>query len=114
METLGQTSVRTFAVMSLMSLCHIEGSPPQWQLKACSTLNFFPQVQWEGKYGSGHPYHRLMASLKAPLCRVKPCSVSGNTASQSLNHRPWPVVSWWGEILTVWLLHQPVLTAAVL
>ena len=54
--------------------------PTTMELKACSTLNFFPKVPWEGKYGSGHPYRRLMASLKAPLCRVKPCSVSGNTA----------------------------------
>ena len=82
METLGQTSIRTSAVMSLMLLCRIGGSPPQWQLKARSTLNFFLHLQWEGKYGSGHPYRRLMASLKVPLCRVKLCSVSGNTASQ--------------------------------
>ena len=43
--TLGETSVRKSAVISLMSLCLREGNPPQGQLKACSTVNFFPHVQ---------------------------------------------------------------------
>ena len=33
--TIGETSVRKSAVMSLMSLCLREGNPPQGQLKAC-------------------------------------------------------------------------------
>ena len=80
--TLGETSVRKSAVMSLMSLCLREGNPPQGQLKACSTVNFFLHVQQDGRCGSCHPYLSLMASLKAPLCRVKPCSDSGGTTSQ--------------------------------
>ena len=43
-----QTSVSRCAVISLISLCLIEGKPPLWQLRAWSTVNLLPQAQWEG------------------------------------------------------------------
>ena len=107
--TLGETSVRKSAVMSVMSLCLREGNPPQGQLTACSTVNFFPHVQQDGRCGSCHPYLSLMASLKAPLCRVKPCSDSGRTTSQCdalfFYRSPLPVVGWREVCHVTWLLH---------
>ena len=43
--TFEQTSVISFAVRSLTSLCRMEGSPPQGQLKACSVEKVEPQTQ---------------------------------------------------------------------
>ena len=81
-HTLWQTSVSSEAVMSLMSLCLSVGRPPREQLKACSTVRFFPHTQWEGKCDSCQPYLRHNASLKAPLCTLKPCSTKGIIHSQ--------------------------------
>ena len=38
-STLGHTSVRSWAVKSLMRFCLIVGNAPLWQLKACVVLN---------------------------------------------------------------------------
>ena len=48
-STLGQTSVSSFAVKSLMLLCRMEGSPPQGQLSAYSVEKVEPQTQCEGR-----------------------------------------------------------------
>ena len=42
----------------------------------------FPHTQFAGKSGGCHPYLRHRASLKAPLCRAKPCSAMGRADSQ--------------------------------
>ena len=44
-----QTSVSRCAVISLISLCLIEGKPPLLQLRAWSTVNLLQQAQWEGR-----------------------------------------------------------------
>ena len=44
---------------------------------ACSIVNRFPQTQLDGNKGGRQPYLRHKASLKAPLCNAKPCSVKG-------------------------------------
>ena len=38
------------------------------QFKACSTLNGWQQLQWEGEFWSDQSYQREMASLNADLC----------------------------------------------
>ena len=43
-----QISVSKLVVMSLISLCRMEGKPPLEHDKACSTENFVPQTQAEG------------------------------------------------------------------
>ena len=80
--TLWHVSVRSCAVRSRSSLCLIEGKPPQGQLRACSMVSCFPQTHFAGKSGGLHPYLRHRASLKAPLCRAKPCSAMGRAESQ--------------------------------
>ena len=75
-------SVRSCAVMSRSSLCLIEGRPPQAQLRAFSMVYCLPQTQFDGRCGGRHPYLRLRASLKSPLCRAKPCSAIGRDESQ--------------------------------
>ena len=69
-------------VKSRSSLCLIDGNPPQGQLKACSMVRCFPHTQFAGKSGGCYPYLRHRASLKAPLCRAKPCSAMGRADSQ--------------------------------
>ena len=88
--TLWQTSVSSMAVMSLTSLGLTAGKPPVLQVRACSTLNGCPQLQWAGKFWSGQPY--LRESLG---CRWKqPC------AERSHSHQ-------WGVLLAKWRLPFP-------
>ena len=68
--------------MSRSSLCLLDGNPPREQLRACSTENCLPHTQLDGRIGGCHPYLRQRASLKAPLCSAKPCSVIGRAESQ--------------------------------
>ena len=44
------------AVISLSSLCLIEGNPPLGQEMACCTKNEWPQTQFEGIYDGDQPY----------------------------------------------------------
>ena len=60
----------------------MEGKPPHGHPKACSTVNRFPQTQLDGNKGGRQPYLRHKASLKAPLCNAKPCSVKGKAVNQ--------------------------------
>ena len=83
MTNLSQSS----AVMSLNSLCLMEGKPPHGHPKACSIVNRFPQTQLDGKKGGRQSYLRHKASLKAPLCNTKLCntklcSVKGKAVNQ--------------------------------
>ncbi len=50
-----QTSVRTEAVKSLISLCLIIGKAPLGQERACSTENLEPHTHVVGKSACGHP-----------------------------------------------------------
>ena len=77
------TSVRRCAVKSLISLCLMEGNPPLAHERACSTANFLPHAHVVGILGGVQPYRRAMASWKAPLCKVKPCSCSGTAVSHT-------------------------------
>ena len=77
-----QTSVRRFAVKSLILLWRIEGNPPLEQERACSTEKEAPQTQCEGVRAGSQPYLRHRASTKAPLCKQKPCSLMGRVVSQ--------------------------------
>ena len=74
-------SVKNSAVISLISLCRIEGKPPQEQLKACSIVNFWSHTQREGSWSGCQPYLRHKASRKAPLWRVNPWSAIGRVLS---------------------------------
>ena len=76
------TSVSSVAVLSLPSLCLTAGKPPVLQVKVCSILNGCPQLQWDGKLWSGHPYLRERLALKAALCKAKLCSSMGSAVSQ--------------------------------
>ena len=73
---------RSPAVISLSSLCLIEGRPPRGQLKACSTVKGSLQTQLDGNKGGRQPYLRHKASLKAPSCKTKPCSDKGRAVNQ--------------------------------
>ena len=68
--------------MSLNSLWRIEGNPPQVQISTCSTVKWWPQMQWDGRWEGRQPYRRQWASQKAPLWRANPCSAMGRVASQ--------------------------------
>ena len=68
--------------MSRISLWRIDGNPPRGQFRACSTVNFLPQMQWEGRCAGCQPYRKHSASLKAPLWRANPCSSMGKVESQ--------------------------------
>ena len=76
------TSVRRVAVRSRISLCLIDGKPPLAQDRACSTEKEAPQAHFDCSLSGVQPYRRARASWKAPLCRVKPYSVSGKAVSQ--------------------------------
>ena len=76
------TSVSRFAVMSLISLCRMEGNPPRGQESTCSTVKLAPHSQLDGVREGAHPYLKARASTKAPLCRTKPCSSKGREVSQ--------------------------------
>ena len=82
MLTLWHTSFIISAVMSRSSLCRICGNPPREQLSVCSTVNFWLQMQCDGRFGGCQPYLRQSASLNAPLWRAKPCSAIGRVVSQ--------------------------------
>ena len=90
MHTSLQTSERRLAVRSQISLCLIEGNPPFWQERACSTENCVPQSQLTGVRSGCHPYLRHNASRKAPLCNVNPNSVMGRAVSHPFpGPGPW-------------------------
>ena len=93
-----QTSLRSVAVMSLISLCRREGKPPREQKSTCSTVKLAPHTQLFGILEGVHPYLKARASTKAPLCREKPCSSSGIAVSQleELSHvrDPWLSGEW--------------------
>ena len=76
------TSVSRFVVMSLISLCRMEGNPPRWQESTCSTVKLAPHSQLEGVREGIHPYLKARASTKAPSWRTKPCSSKGREISQ--------------------------------
>ena len=80
--TLWQTSVSSVAVMSLTSLCLTAGKPPVLHVKACSTLNCCPQLQWDGELWTGQPYLSARLSLNAAFGSTKPCSLMGSAVSQ--------------------------------
>ena len=81
-QTLLQTSLRYSAVMSLSSLCLIDGNPPHGQIIAWSMPKDLPQTHEDGRLGGRQPYRRQIASRKAPLCKAKPCSAIGRAESQ--------------------------------
>ena len=60
-------SVKNSAVISLISLCRIDGNPPREQLRACSTVNYWSQTHREGSCSGHQLYLRHKASQKAPL-----------------------------------------------
>ena len=82
MHTSWYTSDISFAVRSLTSLCRTMGNPPIGLERACSTEKLVPQAHVEGISAGCQPYLRAMASLKAPLWRVRPNSSSGRIVSQ--------------------------------
>ena len=61
MQTSLQTSVRTLAVRSLISLCLIDGKLPVGQDRACSTENLTPHPQVDGtcKGYKGQMHHEM-------------------------------------------------------
>ena len=69
-------------MISLSSLCLIEGNPPLGQERACCTENEWPHTQFVGICDGGQPYRRAMASRNAVLWSAKPCSSNGNAVSQ--------------------------------
>ena len=77
-----QTSVIRFAVRSRTSLCRMVGKPPIGHDSACSTEKLVPQAHEVGVCKGCQPYLRAMASLKAPLWRVRPNSSRGREVSQ--------------------------------
>jgi len=82
METPWHTSESSEAVMSLTSLCLIEGKPPVGHDKhAWSILNEWPQLHWGGWLFRGQLYLRHKTSLKADLWRVKPWFSMGRAIS---------------------------------
>ena len=85
------TSVSRFAVMSLISLCRMEGNPPRGQESTCSTVKLAPHSQLEGVRGGAHPYLKARASTKAPLCKTKPCSSKGREVSQLEENGVYPL-----------------------
>ena len=82
MHTLWYTSYISFAVRSLTSLCCTMGNPPIGLERACSTEKLVPQAHVEGISAGCQSYLRAMASLKAPLWRVRPNSSSDSIVSQ--------------------------------
>ena len=81
-DTLGQVSLISCAVRSLISLCLKAGSPPRGQLRARSTVKFLPQTHSAARRGGRQPYRKQRASLNAPLWREKPCSLIDRVVSQ--------------------------------
>ena len=81
-----QISVSSLAVISLTSLRLTIGKSPFLHVRACSTLNGCPQLQWDGEFWSGQPYLRERLSQ---LC-----------AGQSRAHQ-------WGVLLARWRLPSP-------
>ena len=95
-QTSLHTSLSSVAVMYCISLCLTEGNPPLEHDSACSTLKRFPQTQVGGMFVGVQPYLSAMASWKAALCSVKPCSENGATVSQeeALLCLAKPTASW--------------------
>jgi len=80
--TLLQTSVKSTAVRSLISLWRNDGKPPRGHDSRCSTAKAAPHSQCVGGLVGAQPYRNAKASTKAPLCRQKPCSLMGRDVSQ--------------------------------
>ena len=81
MHTSEQTSVRRFAVRSLISLCLMDGNPPLGHDKACSIQNHVPHPHVACDCNGCQLYLRARASWKALLCRVNPNSSIGKEVS---------------------------------
>lgn len=54
-STLGQTSESSWAVISLIQSCRIEGKAPFAQLEAWVVVNCVPHEQWLGSLVGSHP-----------------------------------------------------------
>jgi len=80
--TLLQTSVKSTAVRSLISLWRSDGKPPRGHDSRCSTAKAAPHSQYVGGLVGAQPYRNAKASTKASLCRQKPCSLMGRDVSQ--------------------------------
>ena len=80
-ETSWHTSVSREAVMSLTSLCLIDGYPPVGHDRACAMLNAWPQLQCDGEFLIAQPYRRERASRNAVLWRAKPWLSMGSAVS---------------------------------
>ena len=42
-------------IRPLSSLWRIEGNPPRLQISECSTVNWWPQMQWDGRWDGHQP-----------------------------------------------------------
>ena len=77
-----QTSLKSEAVRSRISLCRAMVNPPLLHVRAWQLSNGSPHAQCEGRLVGSQPYRRAMASRNAPLCRANPCSWRGRAESQ--------------------------------
>ena len=68
--------------VSWILLCLIEGNPPLEQERACSVEKCVRQAQLVSALDGSQPYLRVRASLKGPLCGVKPNSSRGSKERQ--------------------------------
>ena len=80
--TLWHTSLINFTVMSLISLCLMNGNPPHGQLRVCSTIKAYSQTHFDGNLLGLQPYHKHKASWKSSWGKLKPCSTIGSVVSQ--------------------------------
>ena len=81
MRTSEQTSVRRFAVRSLIALCLMDGNLPLGHDKACSIENLVPHPHVACDCNGCQLYLRVRASWKALLCRVNLNSSIGKEVS---------------------------------
>ena len=78
MATLGQTSMRSWAVISLMRSCRIDGRAPLGQLKAWLTEKATPHEQWEGSLAGHQPHMMQGESILGNGCLPLTCLIHGN------------------------------------
>ena len=72
-----QTSLKSEAVRSRISLCRAMVNPPLLHVRAWQLSNGSPHAQCEGRLVGSQPYRRAMASRNAPLCRGEPMLLKG-------------------------------------
>ena len=77
-----QTSLKSEAVRSRISLCRAMVNPPLLHVRPWQLSNGSPHAQCEGRLVGSQPYRRAMASRNAPLCRANPSSWRGRAESQ--------------------------------